>query len=473
MSVGSASAVTALSPPQVTKEIARQSANFHPSIWGDRFITYTCDDKVIHAWYEEAEVLKEKVRKMFTDVDFAEKLNLIDSVQRLGVAYHFEAEIKEALEQIFSAYLDHFYRDDDLHRVSLLFRLLRQHGYNVSCDVFNKFKDKEGNFKEILTGDATGLLSLYEAANLRLHGEDILDDALHFTIANLNPMVADLSLPIAKRILHALHRPLRKSFPRLEARSYISFCQENESQNKALLKFAKLDFNILQKLHQMELSVLARWWKNLDFANNLPFARDRLVECYHWTVGVYFEPQYAQARKFLTKVIAMTTIIDDIYDVYGTTTELELFMKAVERWEISAIDTLPLYMKLCYQALLDVYGEMEEEMSKEGKTYGVHHAREAFEQQREHVPSAVECYMKQYGVSEEQACHELNKQVEDAWKDINQACLNPTATSSSVLTSMVNLARVIDLLYKEEDCYTHPTKMKDYVTSLFVDSIEI
>ncbi|GAB4850257.1 hypothetical protein Ancab_029553, partial [Ancistrocladus abbreviatus] len=225
-------------------------------------------------------------------------------------------------------------------------------------------------------------------------------------------------------------------------------------------------------------------------------------------------------------------------------------------WEISATDTLPEYMKLCYQALLDVYSEMEEEMLKEGKTYRVHHAKEAmkilvrayfeeskwlnkgdmltmeeymkvalvtsghqmlsitsligmednvreedfewllggpkilqailvicrlmddlmlhkFEQEREHVPSAVECYMKQYGVSEEQACHELNKQVEDAWKDINQACLNPTATSSSVLTSMVNLARVIDLLYKEEDCCTHSTKMKDYVTSLFVDPIEI
>ncbi|GAB4850252.1 hypothetical protein Ancab_029548 [Ancistrocladus abbreviatus] len=136
MSVGSASAVTALSPSQVTKEIARQSANYHPSIWGDRFITYTCDDKVIHARHEEAEVLKEKVRKMFTDIDFAEKLNLIDSVQRLGVAYHFEAEIEEALEQNFSAYVDHFYRDDDLHRVSLLFRLLRQHGYNVSCGEF-------------------------------------------------------------------------------------------------------------------------------------------------------------------------------------------------------------------------------------------------------------------------------------------------------------------------------------------------
>ena len=46
--------------------------------------------------------------------------------------------------------------------------------------------------------------------------------------------------------------------------------------------------------------------------------KDRLVECYFWMLGVYFEPQYVQGRRFLTKVIAMTSILDDIYDAYGT-----------------------------------------------------------------------------------------------------------------------------------------------------------
>lgn len=75
-----------------------------------------------------------------------------------------------------------------------------------------------------------------------------------------------------------------------------------------------------------------RWWKGLDFARRLPFARDRVVECFFWIVGVYFEPQYSLARKILTKVIAMTSIIDDIYDVYGTLEELELFTEAIDRF---------------------------------------------------------------------------------------------------------------------------------------------
>jgi (-)-germacrene D synthase len=72
----------------------------------------------------------------------------------------------------------------------------------------------------------------------------------------------------------------------------------------------------------------------LDFANKLPFARDRVIECYFWCLGVYFEPKYNFARRTLTKVTAMISIIDDIYDVHGTLKELDLFTKAIERFEI-------------------------------------------------------------------------------------------------------------------------------------------
>ncbi|XVF70504.1 hypothetical protein PTKIN_Ptkin11bG0167100 [Pterospermum kingtungense] len=145
--------------------------------------------------------------------------------------------------------------------------------------------------------------------------------------------------------------------------------QEDPSHNEALLTFAKLDFNMLQRLHQEQLSQIEKWWKELDFSRKLPFARDRVIECYFWTVGVYFEPEYRFARRILTKVIAMTPVIDDIYDVYGTLEELVLFTKAVERWDTSEKDQLPEYMQIRYQALLDVYKEIEEKMTKQGKLY--------------------------------------------------------------------------------------------------------
>jgi (-)-germacrene D synthase len=125
-------------------------------------------------------------------------------------------------------------------------------------DEFTKFKDNKGNFKESLISDAQGMLSLYEAAHLRVHGEDILDKALVFTATHLESVASHLSPPLATQVSHALKQPIHKGMPRLEATFYISIYQQDASHNEVLLTFAKLDFNLLQKLHLKELSEISR-----------------------------------------------------------------------------------------------------------------------------------------------------------------------------------------------------------------------
>ncbi|KAF2308720.1 hypothetical protein GH714_013958 [Hevea brasiliensis] len=290
-------------------------------------------------------------------------------------------------------------------------------------DTLNKFKDEKGNFKEDdLVADARGMLGLYEASYHRVHGEDILDEALAFTTTQLKSIIATqlISPPLAAEISHALKRPIRKGVVRKGAWLYISTYQQKEGEIEALLKLAQLDFNLVQKMHQEELSSITKWWKDLDLPTKLPYARDRLVEGYYWPLAAFFEPHYALGRSMLTKAIAMLSVIDDTYDAYGTLEELELFTKVIESFDISMKDELPEYMKEIYQALLGVYSSYEQEMAKEGRSDCIFHVKEAFEQSRGHVASAVECYIKQYGVSEQEACYELNKQVENAWKDINE-----------------------------------------------------
>ncbi|GAB2277868.1 hypothetical protein Dimus_012570, partial [Dionaea muscipula] len=64
--------------------------------------------------------------------------------------------------------------------------------------------------------------------------------------------------------------------------------------------------------------------------------------------------------------------------------------------------------------------------------------------------------------------------VESAWKDINEAFLRPTPARVSVLTRILNLSRVIDVLYSEEDGYTHSTRRtKDIVTCMLINPVEI
>lgn len=87
---------------------------------------------------EQVQVLREEVRKMLAAVKDKplQKLSLIDAIQLLGIFYHFEREIEEALQKIYDTQQDDD-NDDNLYTIALQFRLLRQHGYSVSCGMFN------------------------------------------------------------------------------------------------------------------------------------------------------------------------------------------------------------------------------------------------------------------------------------------------------------------------------------------------
>lgn len=71
---------------------------------------------------------------------------------------------------------------------------------------------------------------------------------------------------------------------------------------------------------------------NLGVIEKLRFCRDRMVESFMYAGGVAFEPQYGSLRKWLSKVITLVLIIDDLYDVYGSLDELECFSHAVNRF---------------------------------------------------------------------------------------------------------------------------------------------
>ncbi|KAF8043555.1 hypothetical protein BT93_A1773 [Corymbia citriodora subsp. variegata] len=461
-----------------SRAVERRWADYHPSVWGDYFLKYASPTNSMEFKYlgrveEQIEGLKGEVRKMVTDVQ----------------------------------------------------------GYNVSSEVFNKFKDGEGNFKESLITDARGLLNLYEACHLRCHGDAILEEALPYAITHLELIdESKVSTSLVKRVQHALKQPLHKGLPRLEARYYIPLYQEEPSHDKVLLALAKLDFNLLQEQHQKELGKITRWWKDIDVARKFPFARDRIVELFFWTSGVYFEPEFAVARDILIKVAALLSILDDIYDVYGT-------------WDVDAMDGLPEYMQAWYKVLLDVFDAIGNEMAKKERSYRLVYTKEAMKKQvrvyfleakwfytnytptlGEYMPLALltsgyelsaitslvgmgdvvtkhafewllgDCkilkasqiinrlmndvashqFMKEHGVSKQETKKELWKRVADAWKDINEAFLHPTAVQVPILMRVLNLSRVIHVLYSDGDNYTHSrTVLRDHVTSLFVSPLSM
>ena len=80
------------------------------------------------------------------------------------------------------------------------------------------------------------------------------------------------------------------------------------------------------------MGIGCRFWNELGLANRLSFARDRLVESFIWAVGMNVNPELRYSRIQLAKQVQFITYIDDIYDVYGTLDEVELFTDAIERF---------------------------------------------------------------------------------------------------------------------------------------------
>ncbi|XP_024983147.1 germacrene A synthase short form-like [Cynara cardunculus var. scolymus] len=98
-----------------------------------------------------------------------------------------------------------------------------------------------------------------------------------------------------------------------------------------------------------------------------------------------------------------------------------------------------------------------------------------FERERGQSTTGVGAYMKTFRVSDEDvAIEEIMKMIESAWKDIKEGCLKPREVSMDVIAPILNLARMIDVVYKHDDGFTFPEKaLKVYITLLFVDSAPV
>jgi len=124
--------------------------------------------------------------------------------------------------------------------------------------VFKSFKNENGDFIEGLGEDIKGLLSLYEASYLAFEGEDLLEEAKAFGRSQLKGVKGDIDAALRDQINHALELPLHHRMSRLEVRWYIENYSKRKGPNHLLLDLAKLDFNMVQSRHQIELQEMSR-----------------------------------------------------------------------------------------------------------------------------------------------------------------------------------------------------------------------
>ncbi|KAH6785025.1 hypothetical protein C2S51_037480 [Perilla frutescens var. frutescens] len=553
--MATATNITAI--PSNVRNLRPPIVTYKPSMWGDIFSTFTFDDQVQEKYSKEMEALKKEARSVLMAAASTKLMILIDKFERLGLAYHFDTEIENKLKQVYDSIEDE--QDYDLFATALQFRLLRQHQYHVSCNVFNKFVGEDSKWKESLSSDVEGLLSLYEAAHVRIRNENILDDAVAFTVHHLTRMLTNLESPIKEKVEQALKRAIHRGLPLLNVRFYISVYGRDASTEEFLVKLAKLNFNFLQNIYRKELAELTRWWEKFQLKRKLPYARDRMVECYLWGTVFRYEPQYSYVRIAVAKNMQMVSIIDDMYDNYATLEEDNLFTHILERWNLDEIDVLPDFMKVVYRFIMSIYEDYERDAEKLGKSFAVPYYRETVKQlgraynkeqkwimerqmppfeeymtnsvftsciyvmfmafvpgmksvteevvqwllsepkivistakmgrtlddlgshERENkegkLPTVVDCYMNDKGVSKQEALSEFVELVEDGWKDITEEWVKAGERSApnELIQQLLNYGGAAEMTYNNrEDGYTDPEKyLGPLIAALYVDPLLI
>ncbi|KAM0837349.1 hypothetical protein ACQ4PT_061725 [Festuca glaucescens] len=342
-----------------------------------------------------ADKLKEDVHMMFNKFNgndtVVEKMVLTDTLQRLGIDHLFQEQINMVISEI----QESGFTGSDLYEVALRFRLLRENGIWVSPDVFNKFKGEDGSFNKIITNDLRGLLSLYNAAYLSVHGESELDEAISFARHHIESMRGSLKYPLSEQVKRNLEIPYSRTLKRIDAPYYIEEYKNEQTCSPSILELAKLEFNLLQKLHQRELKEFCRWGNELYEEVELSYSRNRIVECYFWSYTEYYEQQYGDARIILAKLIVLATFLDDTFDMHASLEDGRKFNEAIQRWDDSAIPLLPEYLKKYYVRLMNTFIEFEDDLKPDHK-YRIVYCRMAFQTLCRHYQQESEWFHSGY-----------------------------------------------------------------------------
>ncbi|KAL9244925.1 hypothetical protein vseg_018639 [Gypsophila vaccaria] len=279
------------------------------------------------------------------------RLYMVDILRKLGISRHFKESISQVMDETFRQWKE---GDEDifsdLNTCILAFRLLRQHGYDVSSELMaekNCYLDQFGGNLE----DTRYAFELYIASQIKLYDhESYLDenvsDCQHFLERQTSDHIAQadsFGKSIKQEVADTLRIPYHATVERLENRKYIenhnwdgkrvlkSSLRYVSFSNKDLLQLAKDDFSYCQSIQNEELKRLQRWVVESKL-DTLTFSRQKLGYCYFSGAATLFFPEQTDARISWAKNGVLTTVVDDFFDVGSSAEEQLNLMQLLAEW---------------------------------------------------------------------------------------------------------------------------------------------
>ncbi|XP_009783120.1 copal-8-ol diphosphate hydratase, chloroplastic-like isoform X1 [Nicotiana sylvestris] len=291
-------------------------------------------------------------------VDMQARLWAIDRLQRLGISYYFAEEFKQLLDHvsrywneeigIFGGRNSNFCDVDD---TCMAIRLLRLHGFDVSPDVLNKFKDGDQFFclRGELNKSPTAMYNLYRCSQALFPGEKILEEAKNFTYNFLQQCLANnqssdkwvIAKDIPGEMQYALEFPWYASLPRVESRLYIeqyggaddiwigkTLYRMPDVSNNVYLQAAKLDYNRCQSQHRFEWLIMQEWYEKCNF-QHFGISKKYLLVSYFLAAASTFEVEKSRERLAWAKSRIICKMITSYFNEEATdwTTRNSLLME--------------------------------------------------------------------------------------------------------------------------------------------------
>ncbi|XP_060189855.1 (E,E)-geranyllinalool synthase-like isoform X2 [Lycium barbarum] len=257
--------------------------------------------------------------------EMLEMLCMVDNIQRMGVALHFEKEIQQILDQVYKNYQTNLQTNEyvspetsdlpeRLFKDSLAFRLLRLQGYKINQGSFCWFLNQPHTMAYMEKNQeqfAYVMYNVYRATDLMFNGESEMEEARSFS-RNFLVNNDNISVPPAlqKLIEHELNVPWFARLEHLDHRLWIELNQSlrntigkspyywlSYQQNDKLMQLAVQNYEYRQSIYRKELEDLKRWdAKTLDGPSKIIFeALDDLVcdvaKMYHLQHKIDITPQ--------------------------------------------------------------------------------------------------------------------------------------------------------------------------------------
>jgi hypothetical protein len=98
---------------------------------------------------------------------------------------------------------------------------------------------------------------MYDAAHMRVHREDILDNIIDFNKKRLKSLMkSNLEPSLLEEVRVTLETTRFRRVERVEARRFISVYEKKAARDDTILEFAKVDYNIVQVVYSNELKEL-------------------------------------------------------------------------------------------------------------------------------------------------------------------------------------------------------------------------